>query len=61
MNLVNISKHKNENNRAYTYRVLKENIMRLNLKPGESISEIELSEALDAVSYTHLTLPTIGG
>ena len=47
MNLVNISKHKNENNRAYTYRVLKENIMRLNLKPGESISEIELSEALD--------------
>ena len=47
MNLININKHKNENNRAYTYRVLKENIMRLNLKPGESISEIELSEALN--------------
>ncbi|MDO4588271.1 MAG: GntR family transcriptional regulator [Fusobacterium sp.] len=46
MNLININKFKNENNRAYTYRVLKENIMRLNLKPGESISEIELSEAL---------------
>lgn len=47
MNLVNINKYKNENNRAYTYRVLKENIMRLNLKPGESISEVELSEALN--------------
>ena len=47
MKLENTEKTKNENSRQYTYRVLKENIMLLNLKPGETIGEIELSEALN--------------
>lgn len=47
MELKNIERYKGESNRVYTYNVLKENIMQLNLKPGESISEVELSEALN--------------
>ena len=47
MELINIDRYKKESNKVYTYNVLKENIMQLNLKPGESISEIELSEALN--------------
>jgi len=47
MKLLNIKKIKSENNRQYTYRVLKENIMNLNLKPGEGISEIELANILN--------------
>ncbi len=47
MKLLNIQKKKSENNRQYTYRVLKENIMNLNLKPGEGISEIELANILN--------------
>lgn len=47
MNLINIKKKKLENSRQYTYRVLKENIMNLNLKPGEAISEIDLANILD--------------
>jgi len=47
MKLMNIEKNKSENNRQYTYRILKENIMNLNLKPGEGISEIELANILD--------------
>lgn len=35
-----------ENNRNYSYRVIKEAIMSLQLKPGQSISEIELAELL---------------
>ncbi|WP_042454028.1 GntR family transcriptional regulator [Neobacillus dielmonensis] len=35
-----------ENNRDYSYRVIKEAIMALELKPGQTISEIELAEAL---------------
>ena len=31
-----------EHNRVYVYRVLKENIMQLKLKPGEKISELEI-------------------
>lgn len=47
MNLINIEKRKSENNRQYTYRVLKDNILNLNLKPGEAISEIELANLLN--------------
>ena len=36
-----------ENNKDYAYRVIKESIMSLELKPGQSISEIELAEALN--------------
>ena len=35
-----------ENNKDYAYRVLKDNIMNLNLKPGELLSETDLSEKL---------------
>lgn len=37
----------NENNKDYAYRVIKEGIMSLELKPGQAISEIELAEALN--------------
>lgn len=47
MKLQNIERHKTENNRQYTYRILKENIMNLFLLPGEAISETEISETLN--------------
>ena len=36
-----------ENNKDYSYRVIKEAIMSLELKPGQAISEIELAEMLN--------------
>lgn len=51
--LKGVSKKSKENTRQYIYRVLKENIMNLNLKPGQSIGEIELSKVLN-VSRTPL-------
>ncbi|CEH33920.1 GntR family transcriptional regulator [Romboutsia lituseburensis] len=39
-------KHK-ETGKAYAYRVLKDNIMSLDLKPGELLSESDLSEKLN--------------
>lgn len=39
-------KKEKENSKDYAYRVLKDNIMTLNLKPGELLSEAELSERL---------------
>ncbi|MDS0526438.1 GntR family transcriptional regulator [Clostridium sp. SHJSY1] len=39
-------KMEKESGKDYAYRVLKENIMSLELKPGELLSEIELSEKL---------------
>jgi DNA-binding GntR family transcriptional regulator len=35
-----------ENNKDYSYRVIKEAIMTLELQPGQTISEVELAEAL---------------
>jgi len=35
-----------ENNKNYSYRVIKDAIMFLELKPGQAISEVELAEAL---------------
>ncbi len=35
-----------ENNKDYSYRIIKEGIMSLELEPGQAISEIELAEAL---------------
>ncbi|CAI9395096.1 MULTISPECIES: GntR family transcriptional regulator [unclassified Bacillus (in: firmicutes)] len=35
-----------ENNRDYSYRLIKEAIMSLRLKPGQSLSETEIAEAL---------------
>ena len=40
------NKRPGENNREYSYRVIKEKIMSLELKPGQAISEGELAEAL---------------
>ena len=53
MALEGVIKKSKENTRQYIYRVLRENIMNLNLKPGESIGEIELSKVLN-VSRTPL-------
>ena len=39
-------KREKENGKDYAYRVLKDNIMTLNLKPGELLSEADLSEKL---------------
>lgn len=47
MEFVGVKKEKGENNKQFTYRILKENIMNLSLKPGEEISEIEIGEALN--------------
>lgn len=47
MKLINIEKKKTENNKQFTYRVLKENIMNLILAPGEQINEVEISEILN--------------
>lgn len=47
MLLENTTKKKTENNKEYIYRVIKENIMTLNLKPGECVSEIELGHCLN--------------
>ena len=44
--LILYEKKEKENNKDYAYRVLKDNIMTLNLKPGELVSETELSEKL---------------
>ncbi len=33
-----------ENNKDFSYRVIKEGIMSLELRPGQEISEIELAE-----------------
>lgn len=35
-----------ENNKEYSYRVIKDSIMSLELEPGKAISEIELADAL---------------
>lgn len=47
MKLKDTYKNKNENNKEYAYRVLKTNIINLNLAPGESINEVEISKILD--------------
>lgn len=39
-------KKEKENSKDYAYRVLKDNIMTLNLKPGELLSETDLAEKL---------------
>lgn len=41
------SKRPGENNKEYSYRIIKEKIMSLELKPGQAISEVELAEALN--------------
>lgn len=36
-----------ENNKEYAYRMIKDGIMSLQLKPGQAISEVDLAEALN--------------
>ncbi len=45
MQLLFSTRHKGENNRAYAYRILRQNIMMCQLAPGETLNEAELSEA----------------
>lgn len=40
-------KRPDETNKDFAYRTLKDNIMNFNLKPGQAISEVELSEKLN--------------
>lgn len=47
MLLENVNKKKSENNKEFIYRVIRENIMTLNLRPGEAISEAELGNQLN--------------
>lgn len=47
MILVNSKKNIDETNPQFAYRVLKENILSLVLRPGEAISETEISKVLD--------------
>lgn len=47
MKLKDTYRNKNENNKEYAYRVLKTNIINLNLAPGENINEVEISKILD--------------
>lgn len=42
-----MKKKEKESRKEYAYRILKENIMSLELKPGELLSEVELSEKLN--------------
>ncbi|MGL5313228.1 MAG: GntR family transcriptional regulator [Peptostreptococcaceae bacterium] len=44
--MILFEKKEKENGKDYAYRVLKDNIMTLNLKPGELLSEADLSEKL---------------
>ena len=37
-------RRKKENNREYAYRVLRDNIMTMQLLPGETLNEAELAE-----------------
>lgn len=47
MDFIKAKKEKGENNKQFTYRILKENIMNLSLEPGAEISEVEISDALN--------------
>ena len=47
VNLILYEKKEEESKKEYAYRILKENIMSLELKPGELLSEVELSEKLN--------------
>lgn len=45
--MMKISKRlKKENNREFSYRILRDNIMTLNIEPGSHLNELELSEML---------------
>ena len=45
--MILLEKNNKETGKEYAYRVLKENIMMLELKPGEIISELDLSNKLN--------------
>ena len=44
--LIVLPREKHENGRAYAFRTIRENILKLNLEPGSDISENELAAAL---------------
>lgn len=45
--MINVEKLKNESNRDYAFRVIKENIINLEIKPGIMISEQDIAEELN--------------
>ena len=45
--MILFKRHEKESAKEYAYRVLKDNIMSLELKPGEVLSEMELAEKLN--------------
>ena len=45
--MLNIEKQKNESNRDFAFRVIKENIINLEIKPGIMISEQDIAEELN--------------
>lgn len=45
--MTNVEKLKNESNRDYAFRVIKDNIINLEIKPGIMISEQEIAEELN--------------
>ena len=45
--MILFKRHERESAKEYAYRVLKDNIMSLELKPGEVLSEMELAEKLN--------------
>lgn len=47
INLILFERYEKETAKEYAYRVLKDNIMFLELKPGEALSEMELAEKLN--------------
>ena len=47
MELIKINRQFGENTKHYIYRILKMNIMTLNIKPGTIISEADIREVLD--------------
>ncbi|MGL5051654.1 MAG: GntR family transcriptional regulator, partial [Fusobacteriaceae bacterium] len=47
MMLLNSEKNVNETNPQFAYRVIKDNILSLVLRPGDAISETEISKILN--------------
>ena len=49
--MILFKRHEKESAKEYAYRVLKDNIMSLELKPGEVLSEMELAEKLTYLEH----------
>ena len=45
-NMIILDRNENESHREYAYRVMRENIMQLEMKPGEIVNEVKIAEEL---------------